>query len=423
MEDVVWVDPHTLVPHPERELAGSVFQETDGKFQWIQESIQTDGITEALKVQSGTNVIISGHTRRRIALGLNIPKVPVQYYGVDDDEARYMMVTENHKRIGDEKDPIKLAWTFQVVVEAIGLPRGRVRHRNETQKRKTQTQIAESFGMKETHFKRHLALLRLIPELRALVSELKIGVKAGSLLSRLSSENQRKVFESIPPDDLKKPDWRLTENEAKNLVKVYEPTRLQAEDDSENFAPTENGVEPSDLIEVFEQEINDDFYSEESEITIGDRVNQLENGGVRDHSAPDRLEISLAANQFVERPNRKKVMSVAESVDLGYGEKGLSATKKVEDSAKQIARQLVLMEDVDKRTEYVKTQLAVALDKQFNWVERIDTELIPLRVLVADQLDAELAMRWMELCEQMERVYKKLNATVMPVEPGVEVHE
>ena len=109
----------------------------------------------------------------------------------------------------------------------------------------------------------------------------------------------------------------------------------------------------------------------------------------------------------MERPNRKKVLKVAESVDLGYGEKGLLATKKIEDSAKQMARELVLMEDVNKKTEFVKTQLAVALDKQFHWVERVDAELIPLRVLVANQLDANLKQRWVELCGQMERLYKK----------------
>lgn len=394
MEDVVWIDPNILVPHPERELAGSVFQETDGKYQWIRDSIQTDGMTEPIKAQSGTNVIISGHTRCRIALGLNMLKVPVRYYDVDDGEARYMMVTENHKRIGDEKDPVKLAWTFQVVVDAIGLSHGggrqsKLNSSDRKQKRKTQAQIAESFGMKETHFKRHLALLKLIPELRVLVSDLKIGVKAGSFLSRLHPENQRKVYESIPPDNLRKPDWRLTENEAKNLVKVYEPSRLQVEED----APESSDVDVEGQVneyrfetvnvgnmDIFAPDEEDDFYTDdENEPTMSERVNRLESVGIREHSAPDKLEISLAANQFVERPNRKKVMSIAEGVDLGYGEKGLSATKKVEDSAKQIARQLVLMEDVDKRTEFVKMQLAVAFDKQFNWVERIDTELIPLR--------------------------------------------
>jgi len=96
MSEIVWVDPGLLVSHPNRDMAGSTLSAEDGKYKLIKESVQTDGITDPLKVQAGTNVIIGGHTRCRIAQELQLTSVPVRYYDVDDETAKYMMVMDNH---------------------------------------------------------------------------------------------------------------------------------------------------------------------------------------------------------------------------------------------------------------------------------------------------------------------------------------
>ena len=414
MDDIVYVDPTTLKPHPDRTKAGTILSEDDGKYKLLAVSIREDGIQDPLKVQKGTNNIIGGHHRWKIAIAMGMKEVPVRYYDVNDDEARLMMVMDNHKRIGDEKDPMKLAWTFQVVVSKRGFARGGDRAREDKSKQ-TLEELAQFFDMKRTHFIRYLDLLKLIPELQRLVSEQKIGIKAGSILSKLSPQNQRKVYESIP--NSRKPDWRMTEAEARNLANVYEPKSQVVEvveDDEVSIesrsATVENGIATLDVdIEELDFGDEDDAY-EEGVTTTSDIVDNLEHGGTRKYRDIDQMEISLAANQFIDRPNRKSVLNVSEGVDIEYGEKGLSASKMVEESAKEMAQQIVLIEGVDKRTEYAKTQLSVAIDKQLKWIERIDSELIPMRVLVGDELDEQLGQRWNELCEQVERVQKKISA-------------
>ena len=414
MDDIVYVDPTTLKPHPDRTKAGTILSEDDGKYKLLAVSIREDGIQDPLKVQKGTNNIIGGHHRWKIAIAMGMKEVPARYYDVDDDEARLMMVMDNHKRIGDEKDPMKLAWTFQVVVSERGSARGGDRAREDKSKQ-TLEELAQFFDMQRRHFIRYLDLLRLIPELQRLVSDQKIGIKAGSILSKLSPQNQRKVYESIP--NSRKPDWRMTEAEARNLANVYEPKSQVVEvveDDEVSIesmsATVENGIATLDVdIEELDFGDEDDAY-EEGVTTTSDIVDNLEHGGTRKYRDIDQMEISLAANQFIDRPNRKSVLNVSEGVDIEYGEKGLSASKMVEESAKEMAQQIVLIEGVDKRTEYAKTQLSVAIDKQLKWIERIDSELIPLRVLVGDELDEQLGQRWNELCEQVERVQKKISA-------------
>lgn len=111
---VVMVPPDVLVPHPDRQKAGTTLSTDDGKYQFIRETIEQHGIEDAIKVQRGTNIILGGHTRHRIAMELGMVEVPVTYYDVDDETARYMMVVDNHQRIGDEPDPMKLAWTMNL---------------------------------------------------------------------------------------------------------------------------------------------------------------------------------------------------------------------------------------------------------------------------------------------------------------------
>ena len=414
MDDIVYVDPTTLRPHPDRTKAGTMLSEEDGKYKLLALSIREEGIQDPLKIQKGTDNIIGGHHRWKIAVAMGMKEVPARYYDVDDDEARLMMVMDNHKRIGDEKDPMKLAWTFQVVVSENGATRGGARG-GDLKNKQTLEELAQFFGMKRRHFINYLSLLHLIPELQRLVSEQKIGIKAGSILSKLSPQNQRKVYESIP--NSRKPDWRMTEAEARNLANVYEPKLQVVEvvDDDEvsiesRSAAVENGIATLDVdIEDLDLGYEDDAY-EEGVTTTSDIVDNLEQGGTRKYHDIDQMEIGLAANQFIDRPNRKSVLNVSEGVDIEYGEKGLAASKMVEESAKEMAQQIVLIEGVDKRVEYAKTQLSVAIDKQLKWIERIDAELIPMRVLVGDELDEQLGQRWNELCEQVERVQKKIRA-------------
>ncbi len=421
MDDIAFIDPQTLIPHPDRDLAGSTLRKEEGKFRLIKESVETDGINDPLKIQAGTNVIIGGHTRHRIALELGLPEVPVHYYDVNDETARYLMVLDNHKRTGDEKDAMKLSWTFKIVVKSIGIPHGGSR-RDEVVEgeagpvgRKTLDEIAALFDMKKSNFKRYLALLKLIPQLQELVSQEKIGVKTGSILSRLSSENQRKVFDSIPPDRIKKADYRLTENEAKSFVEAYGDKEVEVQENAGNDPESDR------IVEAFDGSGDESVESDNPADGLrwfkddeGNNVDEIDGPSViADHSHPrqsvvDQAKIALAADQYVKSPSRNLIFAQACGVDVEFGKEGHIAIKKMEGAAKQIACQLVLMEDEDKRIEFACKQLQTAITKQYDRIDRIDSELMPLRIVVADEMNPALTQLWDELCVAVERVGKKL---------------
>lgn len=203
--NIVNVSPSELIPHPERPRIGSTLSTDDEKYQLIKESIRTEGILNPLKVQSKTQYLLAGHTRQRIALELGLETVPVIYYDIDDDEALFELVIDNHLRAADEKDPIKMAQTYKSIVDMVGLDHGgdrrseiiqtdsssgKIKHSKSTGwtlkdnlfdvvKRKSIGEIAAYFGMVRANFLRYLDLLKLIPDLQEMVTESKMGIKAG----------------------------------------------------------------------------------------------------------------------------------------------------------------------------------------------------------------------------------------------------
>ena len=104
--EVVLIDPRILKPHPEYHKAHTELPSTDPRYEFIKMSVQAMGIETALHVQTGTNIILAGHLRQRIALELDLKEVPVVYYDVDDNEARYMMVVDNLLRKDVSNEPL-----------------------------------------------------------------------------------------------------------------------------------------------------------------------------------------------------------------------------------------------------------------------------------------------------------------------------
>ena len=70
------------------------------------DNVVKGGIKDALHVQTGTNIILAGHLRQRIALELNLKEVPVVYYDVDDNKARYIMAVDNYQRLDVSNEPL-----------------------------------------------------------------------------------------------------------------------------------------------------------------------------------------------------------------------------------------------------------------------------------------------------------------------------
>ena len=420
------IDPRSLIPHPDRGKAGTTLAEDDGKYQFIRESIEDHGIEDAIKVQSGTNVIIGGHTRHRIALQLALAEVPVTYYDVDDDTARYMMAVDNHKRIGDEQDPMKLAWTFKVVVERsrgesltdgqglrenLGYPEDTLNSGSEPM---TAQRIASFFGIKRNHLFKYLSLSRLIPALQLLVSQQKIGVSAGAILARgLSSAAQEKVFQTITPEAFD-PDFRLTENEAKNYVEVYKSKDTpSANEEGDAEADATGGL--SDLGPLFHggDDANEhSFESDDADEEPGPwTVTRTESGGFSIRGGDDRMlgDELQTADDVLSEPERKKYLDQAQHADEAHAVTG-DVANELYNAARDVTRMVNRIDDEDGRVRFARNQLEAGVKRILQSIRKVDTELVPLRVLVADDIDEENDKLWQEFMEQMTRLADKVRA-------------
>lgn len=383
-QNVQYVDPNILTPHSDRHKAGTILSNDDGRYLYILQSIENDGIEEAIKVQSGKDVIIGGHTRQRIALELGLKEVPVVYYDVDDESARYMMVTDNHKRIGDEHDPMKLAWTFKIVMDREGHSWGGDRTAKSTGwTLKDADTIASAFGLKRASLFRYIELLKLIPKLQHFVSEQKIGVKAGAQLAKLHEHDQKKVFQSIMPEALG-PDYRLTETEAKSFVDAFMT--------DEQGLVSENGTD--------ETEDKLPFFRDQSNYAVTD----LGKGGYQiSGRGVDEAQEQLQAREWMEQPERKKYLSQAARTE-SEGDSRPAQALDLEQSTIDTARKLLRIEDEDARHRYATRRLQASLYKFATWAERMESELIPFRSVVGDELEDGLSELWEQLNRRLQHV-------------------
>ncbi|SHK67577.1 ParB/RepB/Spo0J family partition protein [Alicyclobacillus tolerans] len=407
--NIAWVNPHQLTPHPERARVGTILKKTDGKYQLLRDSIAANGIEVPLKVQAGTNIILAGHTRQRIAIELDMQMVPVQYMDVDDETAEFTMVIDNHLRAGDEKDPIKMAETFRTIVQLMGYEMVGDWKRKENnggesiiQKEKESTgwtlsektkqrsikEIAEYFDMSRSNFFRYLELLNLIPDLQSMVSSGKIGIKAGSILSKLSESQQMKIYASIPKEEREKAEYRLSESEAKNLAEIFSHQETSEEGYSESAMNVANSI----------------------------KVIEIEEGGEYDEKKawamsmlpdPD-MSAGASAYGYIGQEERNKYLQKSYQLDREHSEEQAKNWKRTEEATRSLAAKVVLMDDERTRIAFTRRQMETSAQKLLSDMRRCEEEVIPLRILLADHLEEQDRNILMDVITEFERLASKL---------------
>ncbi|QRF24900.1 hypothetical protein FY534_14080 (plasmid) [Alicyclobacillus sp. TC] len=417
LADVAWINPHQLTPHPERARVGTILKKTDGKYQLLRDSIAANGIEVPLKVQAGTNIILAGHTRQRIAIELDMQMVPVQYMDVDDETAEFTMVIDNHLRAGDEKDPIKMAETFKAIVDLIGYSRGGHRNRkvdvedihlsmvtSDTSiegssngpnvsligliRKRTLKEISGYYGMTERNFYRYLELLKLIPELKEMVSQEKIGLKAGTILAKLPEEQQKKLYDSIPVAQRMKSEYRLGEKEAINLAEIYAIDKK----------PTTSVAMPmqSDVIKkTLKIEEEQDSQGSNDELWMYGKSN-------------DKISVGAAALHYISDEHRRDYLEAANAVDEAHGKNSTEERKKIEDATQEIAEKIVLMEDESTRIAYGNRQLESSCKEALADIQRHEVRLIANRSVVGKNLDMKVIESWDRVMSEIKRLYEKM---------------
>ncbi|MHB1681551.1 MAG: ParB/RepB/Spo0J family partition protein [Bacilli bacterium] len=168
------------------------------------------GIREPLRVQSGTQVILCGHKRCRIAIELGFEMVPVIYEALDDDAAVDLMVSDNFSRAYEERSPIRRARIYQKAKEMYGFPHGGNRRASYNDGNwKKISEIAMMCGTKQARFMDHLRLLKLIVSMQQLVDQEVISVRGGSILAGLPRDAQKQFAKSVRGIEIDIPDRQI----------------------------------------------------------------------------------------------------------------------------------------------------------------------------------------------------------------------
>ena len=209
-QEIVMMNPNELQPHPRRDEAGKNYATKEGLEELppeliaLQANILANGIQVPLVVQEGTNILITGHFRRAVAIEGGIEEVPVRYLTIDDDDAYMIMMSDNWERnsaIMD--DPVAVAknmlyFAYRMKLENDEEIKGydynnfiSVREKQFSSFSETvMKNVGKKFDKSRASVRKHYQLLKLIPELQKWVSQKKIGFEGGTVLAGLDADAQ-----------------------------------------------------------------------------------------------------------------------------------------------------------------------------------------------------------------------------------------
>lgn len=150
----------------------------DAKLDELAASLREHGVIQPLIVrQTGSTYrLVAGERRLRAAMKAGIDKVPALVRNMDDREAVEVSLVENLQR--EELGPLEQAGAFQRLADDFGL---------------TQEEIAVRVGKSRPEVTNTMRLLKLEPEVRALLSEGKLTGGHGRALVTLDRERQLRL--------------------------------------------------------------------------------------------------------------------------------------------------------------------------------------------------------------------------------------
>ena len=265
--EVVMVDPRVLVPHPRRNEGGARYDTDTGVVEDLPQNMAAlmldllrNGIKVPLTVQRDSNVVITGHFRRAVALDLGWLEVPVEYMDVSDEEAYGIMLADNWTRndsIG--RDRMAVAKNMRMIIdrylkadegdfvsqifkETIGMKA------NESKKNAIYRRIREIFSVNRRTMYEYLNLLKLIPELQKVVSEDKIGMDAATELGKLDADVQKEFYRRHQNEE------RITSKMVDLFLTRWETSLGSAHVQIQDMNPLAYSLSPSDSMDEQEEQ-------------------------------------------------------------------------------------------------------------------------------------------------------------------------
>ena len=278
------VEIRKLSEHPANERYKTPLSRDSEEYQLMRASMAEYGLRNPILVQESTDIVISGHTRLRIARELGWTTIPVRYIAIDDEAAETMLIQDNIERAGAEPDLVKRA---RAVVRLY------MEHEAAVNRGEAIHQVAKRFGIKQRQLDRLRNVLDLIEPLQDLVSQGKIGLKTVDVIAKLDEEEQAELYRLIA-EHAEDSRWTLTEERAK----TYRDAIRSAKEDSqvEAAATTTDSPVSSGILDDVEDEAPA-FNAEkqhaetvERDVAVSGALQQLQ----RQQRALDRWEQQLS---------------------------------------------------------------------------------------------------------------------------------
>lgn len=182
-EDIVELDPREIESSPYQPR--QVFDEE--KIRELAASMQEHGVIQPLIVRKKGDAyqLVAGERRLRAAIEAGLKKVPVVVRHMDDRQAMEISLVENLQR--EDLGPLEEAEAFQRLADEFGL---------------TQEEIAKRVGKSRSEVANTMRLLKLEPEVKALLSQGKLTGGHGRALVGLEREAQIKMARAIVSEGL-----------------------------------------------------------------------------------------------------------------------------------------------------------------------------------------------------------------------------
>ncbi len=340
---VVQVDPRTLIPHPRRNEAGERY-DTDEAYEnlpahlvALQANIMENGIREPLLVQAGTNILLTGHFRREVAIRAEWETVPCQALDVGDDEAYMIMMTDNWERnsaIMD--DPMAIAKNMSYVAYRLKIEtedyQSRVRKGEiSTFSNEVIGKVAENFNKSRATVYKYFQLLSLVDALQQWVSNAKMSMEAALSLCNKPEDVQRAF--AIDFTDSKK----ITVADVKSYLKVVAPPQAKPDQQEEAAKHVEYGdiehddrlddvIDDTDTINQEEHAENGEYTSEQAEhiervddVELVGHENQTEQRAILDD--PEHMrQVELAKLELYMQKQTGVLNRIAKELAKRHGE-------------------------------------------------------------------------------------------------------
>ncbi len=221
-EDLLEVDIDLIDPSPAQPRTH--FDES--RLEELAQSIRSNGIVQPLLVRrrGARFQLIAGERRWRAAQRAGLVRVPAVVREVPDDKLLELALIENIQR--QELNAIEEAHAYKRLIETLGL---------------TQESVAQRVGRDRSFVTNYLRLLRLPPDIQALLEAEKLSTgHARALLGVDDVEIQRRIAQNIVEQSL---SVRETEKAIKRIIAGVNPatvTLRDAKTDDANVRAAEN---------------------------------------------------------------------------------------------------------------------------------------------------------------------------------------